>query len=57
MLFEIANIAVKCSRSIFLKAIIQTVLERNFLRFSNFCAEYKILNTSTDQGTLEDTKY
>ena len=57
MLFKIANIAVKSSRSIFLKVIIQTVLERNFLRFSNFCAEYKILNTSTDQGTLEDTKY
>ena len=54
MSFKIPNIAVKCSRSFFLKAPTRP-LKRNFSRPSNFRAEYRILNTSADQGTLYNT--
>ena len=52
MSFKILNIAVKCSRSFFLKSPIRPLLKQNLTRF---CAEYKILNTSADKGTLYDT--
>ena len=55
MSFKILNIAVKCSRSFFLKSPIRPLLKQNLTRFCNFCAEYKILNTSADKGTLYDT--